>query len=745
MTAPEGPTLVLAGPGSGKTRVLTRRIAYHIRALGVNPRHILAVTFTNKAAVEMRWRVIDLLEAHEQPQGLQIGTFHAICARILRSEHAFTPYTANFLIYDTVDQVRVIENVANNMNVDTQSFNARALLYHISAAKNELITPSNYVANDYFSEVVARVYPEYQAFLQKNNAVDFDDLLMQTVLLLQHNETVRQKYQTRFQAVLVDEFQDTNTAQYQLVKLFAAPQHNVFVVGDEDQSIYAFRGADFRNVQRFRQDYPDATLVLLEQNYRSPQSVLDVARAVIDQNSHRTPKALFTTRKSGELLHLVETESASDEARYVAQKIQELHKHYRSYTAFAIMYRTNPQSRAFEKALREANIPYQLVGGKSFYERREVRDVLAYLRVISSGDRVSFLRIANVPKRGFGEGSIKQFAAWLDQKQLTIDDALTIALNNGDTPLRGRARNELRTLAQHIVYWRELAQEGRLQHLFDRLCSDISYGFYLQELSQTFEELEERWGNLNELREMLKQAEDQEQTLTEFLTEQSLMTDLDLERDEKNAVKLMTLHAAKGLEFPVVFIVGLEDELLPHRRALEEEGGIEEERRLFYVGITRTQERLFLTYAYQRALYGGYRDFVTPSRFLNALPAEAFEPKSRMLLSAMTAQNSKKTTWATPAPAPASSLSRLARDLRAQAQQTNPLGDKDSKIILFPTAKLHTRYRPNQSVLHPVFGLGVVVKSVLEDDDELVTVVFKNKQHGIKQFSASYAQLTVLE
>ncbi|MEP7291478.1 MAG: UvrD-helicase domain-containing protein, partial [Chloroflexota bacterium] len=412
VTAGNGPVLVLAGPGSGKTRVLTHRIAYLIQDEGVPPYHIVAVTFTNKAAAEMRERVQKLLGG--ALDGLQIGTFHSICARLLRIEADHTPYARDYVIYDTDDQVSVIKSVLAEMNVDPKKFKPGGVLAAISTAKNELIEPGEYVGRDYFGEIVARVYPQYQKRLVASNALDFDDLLMQTVLLLRNNPDVREKYQQRYEHVLVDEFQDTNQAQYQLVQILASPQENVLVVGDEDQGIYAFRGADYRNVQQFRRDYPTARVILLEQNYRSTQVVLDAARAIIDKNSHRTPKALFTDRSGGALVSIYEAYSEGEEGDYIVHTItRQIKRGGHNFRDFAVMYRTNAQSRAIEEAFIKYGVTYKLVGGVGFYKRREVRDLVAYLRVINNpNESVSFERVINVPGRGIGKKSLDTFIEW---------------------------------------------------------------------------------------------------------------------------------------------------------------------------------------------------------------------------------------------------------------------------------------------------------------------------------------------
>ena len=624
VTAGEGAVLVLAGPGSGKTSVLTRRIAYLIQVVGVNPYNMLAVTFTNKAAGEMRSRVEQMLGG--RLRGLQIGTFHSTCARILRFEADHTDYKQDYVIYDTDDQVSAISQVMNTLNIDTKKFTPRRVLNAISAAKNEMILPSEYVALDYFNEIVARVYPNYQQLLLNSNAMDFDDLLLQMVLLLRNNDTIQEKYQSRFDFVLVDEFQDTNTVQYQLVQLFGAPRRNVFAVGDEDQSIYAFRGADFRNVLRFRESYPNAKVVLLEQNYRSTQIILDAAQAIINRNRNRTPKNLFTDRPGGDLIALQECYNEGYEAQYILEQIDSMiNAGEYIYSDIAIMYRTNAQSRAIEEACIRQGVPYTLVGGVGFYKRREVRDLLAYLRLVHNpNDQVSLARVINVPKRGIGSKSFQQFQAWLNTSNITADEAFDLLLAGVETPLSNRAAKGFTEFAEMIREWQTIAQSGNLINLFDQIVARIGYSFYIYEISKSEEEAQDRSDNLQEFRGLLGQFAEDEADLAEFLAEQALVADVDTLSDENDAVTLLTLHAAKGLEYPVVFLPGLEEGLLPHVRSYEDPDGMEEERRLLYVGITRAKDKLYLSYAFRRTTYGDSAPNV-PSSFLGDIPDELFD------------------------------------------------------------------------------------------------------------------------
>lgn len=748
VTSVEGPVLVLAGPGSGKTGVLTRRVAHLISNIGVMPYQIMAVTFTNKAAAEMRHRVNNFLG--ERIRGLQIGTFHSTCARILRIEADVTQYNQDYAIYDTDDQKTAVQQAMVELEINHKKWSPRRVLNAISAAKNEMILPANYVGQDYFTEIVSRVYPKYQEKLVRNNAMDFDDLLMQMVLLMKNNEVIRQKYQQRYPFVMVDEFQDTNTVQYQLVQLFAMPQNNVFVVGDEDQSIYAFRGADYRNVMRFRHDYPDAKVVLLEQNYRSTQVVLDTAQAVIDKNSNRTPKALFTDRDGGELVTIKEAYDDGYEAQYIMEEIERLTDRVGyAYSDIAIMYRTNAQSRSLEEACRNYNVPYHLVGGVSFYQRREVKDLLAYLRVVNNpDDSVSFERILKMQK-GIGAKSIQSFFNWLASDNLSTLAGLTMLAAGEKTSLSGRVSNLFTTLSEKFMRWHEMVNNSDLVQLYDTIRVDVDYTTHMHSYSDGEDQFNERLENITELRGLLQRYDEDELSLSEFLQDQQLMTDEDrIAEEEQSADKItmLTLHAAKGLEYPVVFVTGLEEGILPHQRAFEEPDGIEEERRLFYVGITRAKDKLYITYAFRRALFGGYSDMSEKSGFLFDIPQEVMTEDSSLMGMSDETNYRRITSWNQQKP---SGLSRLAQDLKKQRQKTGHVSDEKirSKIIPFPgseEASEPLKYKSNMTVKHPAFGIGTVIESQRVDGTEIVTVAFKNKKYGIKKLDVEFAQMTVL-
>jgi DNA helicase-2/ATP-dependent DNA helicase PcrA len=733
VTAGDGPVLVIAGPGSGKTRVLTHRIAYLTIDRGILPRQIMAVTFTNKAAVEMRERVEQLRGGHLD--GLSIGTFHAICARLLRMEADFTPYTRDFLIYDTDDQQTLMKQLLRDLNLDDRKFSPGRILGAISALKNELIAPEQHQPSDYFGEIVARVYPVYQKALRASNALDFDDLLMQTVLLLKNQPLVREKYQARYLHVLIDEFQDTNTAQYELVRLIGAPQNNIFVVGDEDQGIYAFRGADYRNVLQFRRDYPQAQVIVLEQNYRSTQVILDAARAVIDKNQHRTPKALFTDRTGGAPVVIHEAYSDAEEGDFVAGQIAHMRqRENRRWSDFAVMYRTNAQSQPMEAAFVRAGIPYRLVGGVGFYKRREVRDLMAYLRLIHNpNDSVSFNRVVNVPMRGIGAKSLEQFNAWLSRDQLTLAQGLdALASGTAAFTLSGKAGAGLQDFAVLLRDVRALAEQGNdLTVLFDEIMARTGYRFHLDRTSESAEELNERQENLNQLRAVLYSKRDL--ALGDALEELALVAEADSVDTEEDRVTLLTLHAAKGLEFPVVFITGIEDGLLPHARSFDDAESMAEERRLLYVGLTRAKDQLILSCAFRRALYGEPIPSA-PSRFLRDIPPSVLERSPRSLQQPHgRADPRRAAAWDSPA--------------QPDGFNAPPASSGGGRVIPFPGGAAArggraSRYRVGMRVRSARYGEGVIQEIEGAAGDELITVRFAGGV--IRRLLAGFGDLVIL-
>jgi DNA helicase II / ATP-dependent DNA helicase PcrA len=628
VSAGAGPVLVLAGPGSGKTRVLTQRIAFLIAYEGVRPYQILAVTFTNKAAREMESRVDDLL-GEQATQGMMLGTFHSTCARILRREADHLPVEANYVIFDADDQVRLVKSIIREFNLNDKMYRPTSVHGAISNAKNELIGADDYPTTTYRDEVVKRIYVEYQKRLIASNAVDFDDILVYTARLLEENPAVREKYAQRFRHVLVDEFQDTNIAQYTLIKHLASAHHNVFVVGDPDQSVYRWRGADWRNVQRFEQDFHDAQVILLEQNYRSRQNILDAAMSVIDRARNRRRKQLFTERGQGEKLFYYEAPDDYAEASFVVDSIAQLVAGGQFEPGeCAVMYRTNAQSRLLEEAFLQARLPYRLVGAQRFYGRREVRDMIAFLRLVyNANDEASLNRVINVPPRGIGNKTFSDLLLVARHHGISAGAVLLDLARGSNSPywegFSARAVALLADFAGMLANWRAALSIATITELFDRIATDIGYQSYLDDGT---EEGTERWENVSELRRLTQDYATR--TLDEFLQDVALISDQDTITETVNAPTLLTLHAAKGLEFGAVFIVGLDDGILPHSRSFDEPEEMEEERRLFYVGITRAKDRLYLVRSVQRG-GRGYAEETFPSRFLDDIPPELLIGRAR--------------------------------------------------------------------------------------------------------------------
>jgi DNA helicase II / ATP-dependent DNA helicase PcrA len=619
--ATEGPVLVVAGAGSGKTRVLTYRIAHLVSAVGVKPQEILAITFTNKAAGEMRERLEGVLGGIART--MWVMTFHSACGRILRTEAPKLGYRSNFTIYDQADQVRVVKLCLEELERDPKRFVPRGIHSQISNAKNLLITPDDYKAriSSFYDQTVADVYELYQGRLFASNAVDFDDLLMLTVQVLERFPEARKRWQKAFRYVLVDEYQDTNHAQYRLLQLLAGEHQNVFAVGDPDQSIYAFRGADIRNIMEFERDFGGAKQIALEQNYRSTNAILRAANAVISENRERKPKNLWSELGEGDPIRVIEVEDEHAEARFVAAEIAGLVDEGFAGSEIAIFYRTNAQSRVLEDVLVRQDIPYQVIGGPKFYERAEIKDAIAYLQVIDNpSDAISLIRIANRPRRGIGDASLARVRAYADAHGLSLWEALEHPEEAGCGGAPLKAIDKFRTLMQSSMAG---APELSVPELLERVLDQSGYLESL-EAERTIE-AQGRMENLMELvgvaREYQESAESP--SLSEFLQQISLFSDQDAIEEERSLVTLMTLHNAKGLEFRAVFLIGMEEGVFPHSRSIEEQG-LEEERRLCYVGLTRAQERLVLTHAAARSLWGS-RGYNLPSRFLDELPQEEIE------------------------------------------------------------------------------------------------------------------------
>lgn len=622
----EGPLLIMAGAGSGKTRVLTHRIAYLMVEKAVNPYNILAITFTNKAAREMKERVGQLMGGAAEE--VWISTFHSMCVRILRRDIDRIGFNRNFTILDTTDQQSVIKGILKDKNLDPKKFDPRAILGTISSLKNELIDPESYSkqVGSYYERIVSEVYEEYQKRLRKNQSLDFDDLIMTTIHLFQRVPDVLEYYQRKFQYIHVDEYQDTNKAQYLLVKLLASRFQNLCVVGDSDQSIYRWRGADISNILSFEKDYPNARVILLEQNYRSTKRILQAANEVIKNNYNRKPKKLWTENPEGKKIVYFRAENEQAEAQFVAGKIKELvESGKRRLSDFAILYRTNAQSRVVEEVLMKSNIDYTIVGGIKFYDRKEIKDILAYLRLIANpDDDISLLRVINVPKRGIGSTSMDKIARYAQENDLSLFQALEEADFIGLSPKITKAVLEFRDLIKGYTQMQEYLS---VTELVEEVLDKSGYRDMLK--AEKTLDAQSRLENIDEFLSVTKGFEEnsEDKSLIAFLTDLALVADIDrLDEEDNNqqSVVLMTLHSAKGLEFPVVFLIGMEEGVFPHSRSLMDEEEMEEERRLAYVGITRAEEELYLTNAQMRTLYG--RTNLNPvSRFIQEIPEDLLD------------------------------------------------------------------------------------------------------------------------
>lgn len=723
-----GPMLILAGAGSGKTKVLTCRIA-HLLQQGVRPYRILAITFTNKAAAEMRERVDRMAGA--AARDVWLFTFHAFCARLLRYElENLNGYANNFAIYDTSDSKNLIKQVLKEMNLDEKRFPLPAIISHISNAKNALLLPDAYAreASGYYEQQVAKIYDAYQKKLQANNAVDFDDLLLLALRLLQENPAVREKYQRKFDYLMVDEYQDTNHAQYLLTKLLAAGHRNICVVGDADQSIYGWRGADIQNILDFEKDYPDAKLVKLEQNYRSTQVILDAANAVIDNNSGRKPKNLWTANGNGSEIIYYQANDERDEARYVIENMQKLQLNESAKLGdMAVLYRTNAQSRVFEEMLIKSGIAYTMVGGTKFYERKEIKDALAYLRLIfNPSDSLSLLRIINVPRRGIGDATMARLQEHANATGQTLFEVVT---NAADVPgLASRFAGKLDELSELLFELMGEAADVPVKQLLDDVLLKTGY---LEELQSSKDPQDE--SRVENLKEMLSVTEDfavkcerngEEPTLENFLADVALVADIDDAELGEDAVTLMTLHSAKGLEFPNVFLVGMEEGIFPHSRTLmnDNDNEIEEERRLCYVGITRAEKHLFLSNARMRIVYGRPQ-YYKPSRFLQEVPRNLVHVIKRPVVQrpAMTSQVHKPTA------------------------KENANWFEQHKASFFPresSAAAGCSFHVGDKVMHKKWGAGTIVTAKAADDGQEVTVAFAGG--GIRSLLTKYAKLEKL-
>ncbi len=688
----EGPLLILAGAGSGKTKTLTHRIAYLIATNKATPFNILAVTFTNKAAGEMRGRVANLLGENANNRSFMpyMGTFHSICVRLLRQDGEHIGVPRNFVIFDESDRITAVKQASKQLMLDEKSFPARSLAGLISSAKNELVTPADYagLGSGPVHRAAAQVYPVYQKLLKDAGALDFDDLIGKTVYLMDTIKEIREKWQNQFRYIMIDEYQDTNAAQYKLVTLLTNQDKNVAVVGDDWQSVYSFRGADFRNILNFEKDYPKTAIIKLEQNYRSTKAILDAAHAVITKNQRRSDKKLWTDLGAGQPVQVVQVGNERAEGEAIVRRVQNaVQAKFREYKDFAVLYRTNAQSRSIEETFVRYGVPYRIVGGVRFYDRKEIKDIMAYLRLIyQPEDRISFERIVNVPTRGVGTKSLQTFFQWQAGQGLTLSSALTeVDKCIGLTP---KARKGLFEMGELLDRMRELVDEAALTGLIDSLIKRLDYMSFLDDKTLQGESRQEN------VRELLSVAQDyQDLGLDGFLEEVSLMSDLDNAKLGGNTVTLMTLHAAKGLEFPVVFMTGLEETVFPHSRVLYDQSEMEEERRLCYVGMTRAKQELYLINASSRMLYGGMQHN-PPSRFLSEIDAEFAQPDYGMLV------------------APMDDFSQVVPEIE--------LNDGDS-------------------VKHQVFGVG----TVLDLEGDTATIYFK-KTKSTKKLNITFAPLEKL-
>ncbi|MFV0913520.1 DNA helicase PcrA [Enterococcus faecium] len=719
----DGPLLLMAGAGSGKTRVLTHRIAYLIEEKEVNPWNILAITFTNKAAKEMKERVNAILASGGED--VWVSTFHSMCVRILRRDVDFIGYNRNFTIIDSSEQLTLMKRILKELNIDPKKYDPRSILGTISQAKNSLQTPQDFakMQGSYYEDIVAKCYAAYQKELQYNQCMDFDDLIMNTIRLFEEHPDSLTYYQNKFHYIHVDEYQDTNHAQYTLVNLLAGRFRNLCVVGDADQSIYGWRGADMQNILDFEKDYPDAAVILLEQNYRSTKNILSAANQVIENNSNRKPKNLWTENKEGNKITYYRADNERDETRFIVDRMQEeIRSNHRNYGDFAILYRTNAQSRVMEETLLKANIPYKMVGGHKFYDRKEIKDILAYLNVLANPqDSISFERIVNSPKRGIGPGSIEKLRSFASLHEWPLlEAAQNVELAN----IGGKAGQQLGSFGEMI---QEVTQMIPYLTVTELTKEVLDRSGYLEDLKiQNTLEAQARIENLEEFltvtQEFDKQFEQQneedadapEEKLTVFLNDLALVSDIDNLEEDASQVTLMTLHAAKGLEFPVVFLIGLEEGVFPLSRALMEESELEEERRLAYVGITRAEEALYLTNAFSRTLYGRTQ-YNRPSRFVEEIDQELLEIEGMRPTSKKTPVFAKKTAYSYKQPETAVVSSKSATG-----------GEKNS-------------WKPGDKVKHKKWGLGTVVRVSGTSKDLELDVAFPSQ--GVKRLLAAFAPI----
>jgi DNA helicase II / ATP-dependent DNA helicase PcrA len=717
VTMADGPLLIIAGAGSGKTKTLTHRVAYLIKNHGVNPRNILAVTFTNKAAGEMCERILRILypeadknykySLYNNSNLPTIGTFHAICSKILRSEIEVLGYEKSFHIIDDQDQQALMKRILKEFEIDPQQFNPRAILAAIGKAKNELVISEDFSnqANGYYEEIVAKCYKRYQSQLKENNGLDFDDILVFMVQIFQRFPNVLTKYQNQFKYILVDEYQDTNRAQYLLINMLASKHRNLCVVGDDWQSIYKFRGADIKNILNFENDYPEAKVIHLEQNYRSTQVILDAAYGVISKNINRKDKKLWTEKEAGLPVTSFEAEDERDEAEFVAHEIK---NGGAPYSKYVVLYRTNAQSRIIEETFLKKSMPYRIIGGIKFYQRKEVKDMVAYLKLISNfNDAISLGRIINEPKRGLGDITLKK---WINIAREAKNNLIETSLEtvNDKYKMIDAKKDAVAKLREFIKRMKEIQPRISLADFIEKVFKESGYEKMLLDEGA---EGEIRWENVRELitvaKKYDKNKEEYVDVLAAFLEEVALASDVDNVDQNQDAVHLMTLHSAKGLEFPTVFIVGLEEGILPHSRSMLSHGEMEEERRLMYVGLTRAKEKIYLLFTRQRSIFGSTQ-MNSPSRFLEDIPENLIQKNSYREIE-----------------------QKVFEKLLKKSAQVGSAFDR-KKI------KKDSKFKGGEKVKHAEFGEGIVVSAV----GDTVTVAFKKA--GIKRLSAEFAKLKLI-
>ena len=771
-----GPLLIVAGPGSGKTRLITSRIAYLLRVAGVSPRRIAAVTFTNKAAREMRARVESV--ASQQAPYLSMGTFHAFCARALRQDGEAIGLDRNFGIYDDSDQLDVVKRGMGELEIDTKQFAPRAILSAISGAKSQLLTAEGFRMRtaSYFDEVVGRVYERYETLMARSDAVDFDDLLLKTYFLLNDRAEIAEKYQDRYVHFMIDEFQDTNVAQYAISRIIAQKHRNLCAVGDPDQSIYSWRNADIRNILSFQEDFPDARIIALEQNYRSTQTILDAASRLISSNSQRVEKELFTNNGRGVPIEMAEGYDEEEEAQFVLREVGKLTRpDGRSAPQYklgdiAVMYRVNAQSRALEESCLRYGVPYQVVGGMKFYQRQEVKDIAAYLKLlVNPRDDVGLLRVINTPTRGIGRRTLDELTRLARDSQTSMFDAILSVTPDAALggplvagPFTPRAARALGNFREIITRLRAEIESSDLVELIDKVLDGSGYRKYILESGD--ERAEERLDNINEFKNAARDYLDlpTREGLNAFMENVALVSDVDSMENRPEALTLITLHQAKGLEYPVVFMVGMEDGLLPHSRSLDEDAALEEERRLCYVGMTRAKERLYLVRAFRRGFRGGPSPNM-PSRFLLDIPQElvsrsdAGEPAPQARTKTGDSQRPPRAVRASTRPAVGRSaaqdngfrFSRLSRPTQVESAPVRRSGRRAAP----PTRRRGAggRQAPRAAavatgdkVRHSSFGEGMVTECKPSGSDFEVTVAFKDGG-GVKRLLLSMAGLEKIE